>query len=230
MANTGYDFYLNNLKLPFAPPSLEIKVGNRNETVTLINQGEINILKSPALTEVSFEMRLPQQQYPFAGTLNSVQTYTDRLKEWKTNKTPIQFIVVRTRGNGEVLFDTNLTMSVEEWTMNEDSNEGFDVLIDVTLKQYKEYGVRTVAVSQSVKTTTARNSSTKVAKTSGTSYTIVPGDNLWKISKRFYGDGSQWRKIYNANKTVIEERAAKSSKKTSNDGWWIFPGTKLIIP
>ena len=133
--NTGYDFYIDGLKLPFAPPSLEIKVNGRNETVTLINQGDINILKSPGLTEISFEMRLPQQQYPFAGELYPVSTYTDKLKELMEEKKSFQFIVVRTLPNGTSLFDTDLTVAVEEWTMKEDADEGFDVLIDGTLKQ-----------------------------------------------------------------------------------------------
>lgn len=34
----------------------------------------------------------------------------------------------------------------------------------------------------------------------GSSYTVVKGDSLWKISVRAYGDGYQWVKIANANK------------------------------
>src|SRR3990172_2791924 len=31
------------------------------------------------------------------------------------------------------------------------------------------------------------------------SYTVVPGDNLWDISRRFYGDGTQYTVIFRAN-------------------------------
>lgn len=34
-------------------------------------------------------------------------------------------------------------------------------------------------------------------------YTVVKGDTLWKIAKKFYGDGSFWQKIYEDNKSVI---------------------------
>ncbi|MBR4082989.1 MAG: LysM peptidoglycan-binding domain-containing protein [Lachnospiraceae bacterium] len=37
----------------------------------------------------------------------------------------------------------------------------------------------------------------------GSNYTVESGDSLWKIAKKVYGDGSAWRKIYNANKDVI---------------------------
>ena len=34
---------------------------------------------------------------------------------------------------------------------------------------------------------------------SGGSYTIKPGDTLWKISASHYGDGKKWKQIVDAN-------------------------------
>lgn len=51
-------------------------------------------------------------------------------------------------------------------------------------------------------------------------YTVVSGDNLWNIAKRFFnGDGTQWRKIFNANRSVI-----------GNNPDLIRPGEHLEIP
>ena len=38
----------------------------------------------------------------------------------------------------------------------------------------------------------------------GRAYTVVKGDSLSKIAKQFYGDAQKWRKIYEANKDVID--------------------------
>ena len=35
-------------------------------------------------------------------------------------------------------------------------------------------------------------------------YTVVAGDNLSKISKKFYGDANKWTKIFEANKDTIK--------------------------
>ena len=35
-------------------------------------------------------------------------------------------------------------------------------------------------------------------------YTVVSGDSLSKIAKRFYGDANQWRRIFEANRDQIE--------------------------
>lgn len=49
-------------------------------------------------------------------------------------------------------------------------------------------------------------------------YTVVSGDNLWKIAGKFYKTGALWEVIYNANRTQI-----------SNPNK-IKVGQKLIIP
>ena len=34
-------------------------------------------------------------------------------------------------------------------------------------------------------------------------YTIQKGDTLWKIARKFYGSGKEWRKIFQANQDTI---------------------------
>lgn len=49
-------------------------------------------------------------------------------------------------------------------------------------------------------------------------YTIVSGDTLWGIASRFYGSGSQWTKIADANKSTIPNPNL------------IYPGQTIVIP
>jgi nucleoid-associated protein YgaU len=49
-------------------------------------------------------------------------------------------------------------------------------------------------------------------------YTVQAGDSLWKISQKFYGDGNQWRRIYEANKGTIKDPDV------------IHPGQTFTIP
>lgn len=64
---------------------------------------------------------------------------------------------------------------------------------------------------------------TKQVKTTDNSkkkryYTVKKGDCLWNIAKKYYGNGAQYKKIYNANKDKI---------KNPN---LIYPGQKFLIP
>lgn len=49
-------------------------------------------------------------------------------------------------------------------------------------------------------------------------YTVAKGDSLSKIAKKYYGDASQWRRIFEANRDQIE------------DPDLIQPGWQLVIP
>jgi len=49
-------------------------------------------------------------------------------------------------------------------------------------------------------------------------HTVRTGDNLWKISRQYYGSGNNWKKIYEANKSQIKRPE------------FLEPGTVLKIP
>lgn len=68
---------------------------------------------------------------------------------------------------------------------------------------------QTVVVSEQVKPVTSI--------TPG-EYVIEKGDSYWNIAVRAYGDGYQWSKIYDANRTIF------------NDPNIIFVGEKITIP
>lgn len=233
----GYNFYFDDggdvLTFPITPPSLSIKIGSKNEVVTLINEGDINILKSPALIEVSFEARFPMRQYPYARTYSDFQNYFDKFKELKEKKKPFHFIVARDSLGGKRSWETDLYMGLEDFTLDEDSNEGDDVLITFNLKQYKNYGVvrlKTSSTSNSTSTSTSSKARETTKGSNTESYTVKSGDCLWNIAKKYYGNGAEWKKIYNANKSAIEADAKKHGKSSSSNGHWIYPGLKLTIP
>jgi phage protein D len=61
-------------------------------------------------------------------------------------------------------------------------------------------------------------------------YTVVSGDTLWGISRMFYGTGTKYHIIYDANSDLIESTAKEHGKKSSDNGHWIWPGETLTIP
>ena len=69
------------------------------------------------------------------------------LEQLKTSQKPFQFIVSRTYPNGKLLFDTNIKVSLEDYKILEDTKNGFDVNVEIKLKQYRDYGTKTVNVT-----------------------------------------------------------------------------------
>lgn len=202
----AYIFYLDKLQLPVTPSKLQIKIENKNSTVILINEGEVNILKKPGLSEISFDALIPQIQYPFASAFNKASTYLNKLEELKISQKPFQFIVSRIVPSGEYGFCTNIRVGLEDYTISEDAKEGFDLTISIKLKQYKSYGTKTVKIVTNGSTTTAsvqqERSSESVEQKK--TYTVVAGDCLWNIAKKYLGNGMRYLEIYNLNKDKIK--------------------------
>lgn len=242
MAYRGYHFFLDHLEFPYAPSELKITIGSNNKTVDLISGNPINILKSPKLTEIEFEIELPRgRQYAFANKLVSSKTYTDYFEKLMLNKTPAKLVITRPNpvfrtGIGGTIKDfesTTLNVSLEGYTLEENAENAYDIKVSLKFKEYSSYG----SVKKKVVTSNKTNTSNKVTVTTPTktvtsnkSYTVKSGDCLWNIAKKFYGDSTKWTKIYNANKSIIESTAKKYGKASSSNGHWIYPGTKLTIP
>ena len=208
----AYKFYIDKVLLPVPPSKMTTKISNKNKTVTLINDGEVSILKSQGLTEISFDLLLPNVEYPFAdyknGKFKEAKYFLDKFEKLKSNKTAFQFIVSRELPKGKDLFSTNITVSLEDYSIIEDAKEGFDVTASIKLKQYKLFSTKVVQLQ----TTIAASSSSgvifipakeetppKVNTSTIPPYTVKSGDCLWNICKRYLGDGSKYWSIAELN-------------------------------
>ena len=73
-----YKFYFNKDVLPVTPGAITTTFKNQNKTITLVNEGEVNLPKAPGLTEYSFKFMLPWCNYPFVN-MNYPQMLTDAI-------------------------------------------------------------------------------------------------------------------------------------------------------
>lgn len=236
MASThGYTFYFvdgsDMLTFPITPGELTYKQGSNNKTITLIDEGDINVLKSPSLFELEFDARFPMRKYPYSREVGDFQAYFDKFESLKEDKKPFKFIVIRnTLGSGKRSWETNLKVALEDFEVQEKADEGDDVIITFKLKQYKDYGVKTIRNSYSnTNTTSTSNRHRGHKEVTSSVYTVKSGDCLWNISKAAYGTANKWKDIYSDNKSAIEADAKKHGRKSSSNGHWIYPGLKLTI-
>lgn len=111
---------------------------------------------------------------------------------------------------------------VEDYNIVEDvKTNGLDVAVDVNLKQWRYYGTKIftdmgdIGPGHGVSVEQERDASTAP---SAKTYTVQKGDTLWAIAAKYYGKGSEYSKITQAN-----------TDKISNPNL-IYPGQVLTLP
>ena len=176
-----YSFFFDDMQLPVTPSKLSVKIKGNNKTLTLVNEGDINFLRSPVLTEISFEMLLPMlEQYSFASEYHQPDYYLGILESYMTEKKPFRFIVSRVSPSGDKLYDTNIKVSLEDYTVSEDATDGFDVTVSINLKQYIDYATKKVTVTKPNNSSKSTLKTEKPRETSGKptakTYTVKSGD------------------------------------------------------
>lgn len=231
----SYSVFFGKTLLPITPSKIKTKINNKNKTIDLINDGEVNIIKSTGLTDISMEVILPNQKYPYARYLNGfkrAKAYLDIFEKLKKSKKPFQLIISRQLPKGTKLFYTNIKVTIEDYEIEDNAKNGFDVVVNIKLRQYREYGTKKVVIKKETKKKVIKKK-TRVKGNEpqkGIKYRIKAGDTLWSISKKYYGDGSKYLQIYSANKKAIEKDAKKHGFASSANGNRIWPGLMLTIP
>ena len=207
------------IRIPLLPEEIAVSHGEGTfVTYDIMNKGEVAEPTGNGLTEISWKSEFPgsyrTELSMLRGKRQSPQAYIQIIKSWKKNGTPLNLLVTG--------YPINVDVYVKDYSENISGAFG-DVPYEIKFIEKKD-----ITISKTtVKTATT---STKRTATKTTKYTIKSGDTLWGISQKFYGTGTKWELIYNANKEIIEQTAKKYGKSSSNNGWWIYPGVTLTIP
>lgn len=219
----AYQIYLDEVLFPIAPAKIDLKIKGQNKTINLINGTEANILNPPGLSELSFDLRLPSRKYPFAEyerKFRSAEYFLEILEALKLEQRPFRFLCVR-EGGPNTMFDTNMAVSLEDYTISEDAGDGRDITAAVTLKQYVSCGTKIITIPQpetSPEEVTAEEPRETENPPQTSTYTVKKGDCLWNIAKKLLGNGARYTEIYDLNRDKI---------KNPN---LIYPGQVLTIP
>lgn len=210
--------------VPWNPDEIKVKSGGV-EFVThqIMDLGEVARPAGTGISEISWESMFPgnsRSEHPFMkGTWQQPKHYHTILNKWKKKRTLLKLTISGT--------PVNLSCYLKEYESTYSGGAG-DVHYQLAFLEHRTVSITTKSKK---KKKSATKSSTKRAGsgTSGT-YVVKKGDCLWNIAKKLLGSATRWKEIYKANKSVIESVAKKRGMKSSSNGHWIFPGTKLKIP
>lgn len=198
--------------LPVNPESFAFTEKHNNTSVNVNSIGEVNLLGKRDLKTGTISSHFPKRDRNYANNSGrqAPYTYINKLLSWKSSGKPVRLIITGTKINFQV--------TIETLKYGEQDGTG-DVYYDLTLKEYRAVEIKKTKLKKKKKTTKKKSKPKRpAAKKKTKTYTVKSGDCLWNIAKRFYGNGAQYTKIYNANRGKI---------KNPN---LIYPGQVLTIP
>lgn len=172
-----YYFFIGPVLLPVTPSALTVDIAGNNQVVTLINDGEINILHDPQLKEAAFDVLLPTRlglnKYPFAFySLMGLEALaiTEYFKLLQRRKIPFPFIVAKMQPGSLIPSGYEYMQAViESYTQKEDASNGPDVIVSLKLREYREYA--TIRVDATASTDGDGKLVYKATKERGKSFT-----------------------------------------------------------
>lgn len=223
--------YLSDMtiELPVMPDKLAVKRSLDSSEKTVLELGNVNILKGAKLRQISFSSFFPAQRIPTVSAPQAIHEplwYVRKLRDIMESEKPLRFILL-----GADL-DINTQMSVESFEYSESYGAVGDIDYKLTLKEWVDYTPRRVTISNgkaagSKKERSGAPESSPENKGKSVSYTVKAGDCLWSICKAQYNDGSLYDKLYQANKSTIDGwnsgRTMKVEKQTPSQDP-IYPG------
>jgi hypothetical protein len=185
-------------QIPVTPASIEISEGGNSKTYDVAALGEINVIKSPKLSEINFESEFPGTDYPYCVTTpKDPFYYVELINKWRATKRPIRFVFTGTA------FDINMAASIESFDWKEVAGEQGDIQYSMKLKKYVFYAAKRVVVTQASGSAPAVVQQGQPARPTDKqppkTYKLAPGDNLWTVSKKAFGTDAYVNEIQKLN-------------------------------
>lgn len=206
------------LRLPINPEEINQNRELETEEFSVLKLGKIIKVGDIGLLNIEFEAQFPSEVSSLVETPNEFKNadyYKNKFDNWMNDKKAIRFICT----NG-ISKDLSLLVVIKSLDIREVAGEEGDYYIKFSLIEYKPYALKVLENNPSIvyKPPTPERTANP-PQPSNKTYTIVSGDTLWGISKRFLGNGARYMEIYNINKPPL-----------GGNPNLIYPGQQIKIP
>ena len=218
----------SKITIPVNPEKIQVGSDAKFITYDTIGLGGIKIHRGREPLEVSWSGKFPggaRKKEPYIKKWSKPETLIKKLQNCRDNGTIISLNITGSKISGQFYvssFKGKYSGGYGDFDYEIKLIEYREIKI-YTTKELKKTSAKKPAARKPSKPATTTKSKTKT-------YTIKSGDSLWRIATKFLKKGSRYTEIYRLNKNVIEKAARRHGRSSSNNGWWIYPGTKITIP
>lgn len=215
------------LELPINPKNIQPSQSISNTNIDLVGIGKATRKGAPGLLNFTIDSFFPgENSYYFVKGKtptphDSIAFIKKIIKTENINNNVPKLIVYG------LPIGIDMYFVIDDFKYKHEAGDEEDVWFTLKIKRYIPYGAKIIDAETLNKLTNVRannygghkgDSSESLTNNTQKTYTVIKGDCLWNITKKYTGSGKSWRDLYDLNKSKI-----------SNPNL-IYPGQVLLLP
>lgn len=185
----------DKIRFPVVPSSIGVNRSNNIDTESVIKLGEVPIFNGTSLKTIELTSFFPNQEYSFCDYTGFMKPYefSEKIQKWMYEGKPLRVIVTDS--------PTNMQCLIQQFdTVEQDGTR--DLYFTLNLLEYRPIEVPNLSNSSSSSSSdNLTRPSEEITNNTQKTHKVVKGDCLWDIAQKYYGKGSLYPKIKEANKT-----------------------------
>lgn len=207
----------DKIRFPIVPSSVGVNRSNSIDTEAIIKLGEVPIFNGTSLKTIELTSFFPNQEYSFCDYTGFMKPYefSDKIQKWMYEGKPLRIIITDS--------PTNMQCLIQQFdTVEQDGTR--DLYFTLNLLEYRSIEVPALSDNNSNNSSdnaTRPSEANTNTNTQQRTHKVKKGDCLWDIAQKYYGKGSLYPKIKEANKSKYPSLAKNNV---------IYTSWELIIP
>ena len=205
----------DKIRFPVVPSSIGVNRSNNIDTQSVLKLGEVPIFNGTSLKTIELTSFFPNQEYSFCDYTGFMKPYefSDKIQKWMYQGKPLRVIVTDS--------PTNMQCLIQQFdTVEQDGTR--DLYFTLNLLEYRPIEVSNLNNSSSSSSSdNLTRPSEEITNNTQKTHKVVKGDCLWDIAQKYYGKGSLYHKIKEANKSKYPSLAKNNI---------IYVNWELIVP
>lgn len=193
------------LEIPVNPQSIKLSWQRKTSTVDIIRLGEVGFTVGTGLESITFDSFFPREYVPtyckYANIVSPRKAH-NMMCNWKARSNwyesdPIRLIVTGALG-------ITMPVTIDSYSAEERGGEPGDIYYSVTFKKWRSVNIRTLSEAEQEAISQREDSMKKpsfIDVALGDDYNAE--EELFKASKMYYQDSSNYGSIISANAKTI---------------------------
>ena len=188
----------NVLRFPVTPEEVGLELSSEISTEKINGLGEVSLFSGKNLKNTNISGFFPNQKYSFCNYtgFKKPYEYVKMVEKWLNEGTKLRYIVTSSNANIQVM--------ISSFNYSEKDGTG-DVYFDISLIECIDIKInKTTSSSENSNSNNTNNTTNRTNENNPSNeaktHTVVKGDTLWAIAKKYYGDGSKYPQIKEKNK------------------------------